>query len=659
MAKAISVILNLRDNASKGLIGVANRTKGVTKEMKGATRTVVSWKNSFNKSLDSMTSKVVKWGSATVGAIAGFAAKTGFSEAMDLEGYRMQLETATKDTEKAASIMKYAIDLANKTPFEGGQLVEGAAKFEAMGMSAKKWLTLTGDMAAATNKDFDQATEALIDAQTGELERLKEFGVTKAMIQQQAEDMFHDVQVVNNKGQIVDQEKFNEAMIQLMKDKYTGGMERQATTLKGVFSTITGVTKSALAKIAGMNEDGSVRAGSAFDLIRQKAVALSEKLQQWQSDGTLDQIANKFTTLVQSALDFAENVGGKLIQALDWISQHSEGVKDALTILGVAFAAFKIIGFIGNVVYAVHTLAEFGGMLKIVGGVARSGLLSGLTKGTTGLFNFTSKVVDLVGKTGTGIIGLVSKIGAGTLGIVTRLGSGIISVITKVPGLIQNFGTGVLTIVTKVGGGVIGVVGKIGGGVVGLVGKLATVNPMFLLIAAGIALAIAGGVLLYKNWDKVCAYATKLKNWVVGKFNAIRDGITGAFDTVKSKVKDVFDWFASKFEWISDKISWLRDAASNLPIVGGALEAIGIGSNASGTPYWRGGLTRINERGGEIVDLPSGTRIIPHDVSKKQVGGRSVTVYITVQGNVIGKKEFMEETGEYVTNKVCDALDVV
>lgn len=42
-----------------------------------------------------------------------------------------------------------------------------------------------------------------------------------------------------------------------------------------------------------------------------------------------------------------------------------------------------------------------------------------------------------------------------------------------------------------------------------------------------------------------------------------------------------------------------------------------IGANANGTSNWRGGLTRINERGGEIVDLPSGTRIIPHDVSKR------------------------------------------
>lgn len=40
-----------------------------------------------------------------------------------------------------------------------------------------------------------------------------------------------------------------------------------------------------------------------------------------------------------------------------------------------------------------------------------------------------------------------------------------------------------------------------------------------------------------------------------------------------------------------------------------------VGKNAKGTDYWRGGLTRINEEGGEILNLPRGTQIIPHDVS--------------------------------------------
>ena len=41
----------------------------------------------------------------------------------------------------------------------------------------------------------------------------------------------------------------------------------------------------------------------------------------------------------------------------------------------------------------------------------------------------------------------------------------------------------------------------------------------------------------------------------------------------------------------------------------------GIGHNASGTGDWRGGWTEVNERGGEIINLPRHTQIIPHDVS--------------------------------------------
>ncbi|MCL4069000.1 hypothetical protein M3484_20800 [Pseudomonas sp. GX19020] len=42
-----------------------------------------------------------------------------------------------------------------------------------------------------------------------------------------------------------------------------------------------------------------------------------------------------------------------------------------------------------------------------------------------------------------------------------------------------------------------------------------------------------------------------------------------------------------------------------------------VGANAGGTNNWRGGLTRINELGGEIMNLPEGTQIIPADVSKR------------------------------------------
>ena len=44
-----------------------------------------------------------------------------------------------------------------------------------------------------------------------------------------------------------------------------------------------------------------------------------------------------------------------------------------------------------------------------------------------------------------------------------------------------------------------------------------------------------------------------------------------------------------------------------------------VGHNAKGTNSWRGGFTEINEHGGEIIDLPSGTRIYPHATTMKML----------------------------------------
>lgn len=51
-----------------------------------------------------------------------------------------------------------------------------------------------------------------------------------------------------------------------------------------------------------------------------------------------------------------------------------------------------------------------------------------------------------------------------------------------------------------------------------------------------------------------------------------------------------------------------------------------IGANAAGTRNWGGGLTWINERGGELVNLPGGSQIVPHDVSMAMAqGGGQIT----------------------------------
>lgn len=163
--------------------------------------------------------------------------------------------------------------------------------------------------------------------------------------------------------------------------------------------------------------------------------------------------------------------------------------------------------------------------------------------------------------------------------------------------------------------------------------------------------AIAVGVLLYKNWDTVKAKAGEVWNSIKTAFGGIRDSITGSFSAAKEKVAGFFSWLDRKIESVpilgsiykggKNAVSWVADH---------------LDGNAMGTPYWRGGLTRVNERGGEIMNLPSGTQIIPHDVSVKAAGGRSVTVNVNIQGNVIGNREYTEQVGEYVGRKVLAAL---
>ncbi|MCO7160471.1 hypothetical protein NIA10_07690 [Agathobaculum butyriciproducens] len=163
--------------------------------------------------------------------------------------------------------------------------------------------------------------------------------------------------------------------------------------------------------------------------------------------------------------------------------------------------------------------------------------------------------------------------------------------------------------------------------------------------------AIAVGVLLYKNWDTVKAKAGEVWTSIKTAFGGIRDSITGAFSAAKNKVAGFFSWLDQKIESVpilgsiykggKNAVSWIADR---------------LDGNAMGTPYFSGGLTRVNERGGEIMNLPSGTQIIPHDVSVKAAGGRSVTVNINIQGNLIGNREYTEQVGEYVGRKVLAAL---
>ena len=327
---------------------------------------------------DSITSKISGIESRLKGLVAAklisggiSAIKSGGVAMMDqagkLEQYRNTLNVVMKDSKKAAEAYTWAVNYANKTPYETDEVVDATVKLTSYGMEAQKVLPLTGDMAAAMGKSIDQATEAIADAQTGELERLKEFGITKDMIVEQAGKRLQGIEVVNNKGQITNQRAFNAALFSLMQERYKGAMDIQSKSYNGLKSTITGVMKNTIAGMAGIAQDGSIVEGSAFDYVRQKMGLLADKLQTMQSDGTME-------ALSQKALQFAQYVGGAIDSAIpkvefafNYISTHGSQIEVLIKGIGIAFTTWKTINTISNGINAIKGVHD--SILTLKGGL--------------------------------------------------------------------------------------------------------------------------------------------------------------------------------------------------------------------------------------------------------------------------------------------------
>lgn len=109
---------------------------------------------------------------------------------------------------------------------------------------------------------------------------------------------------------------------------------------------------------------------------------------------------------------------------------------------------------------------------------------------------------------------------------------------------------------------------------------------------------------------------------------------------------------ASAASYVGEKLASAVDAAKSAATSAWSwasqkMDGLSLGHNASGTSYWRGGLTEVGEHGGEIIDLPQGSRIYPHATTMQMLrdsmgGGTPIAASpppITVTGNTFTVRE--------------------
>ena len=510
---------------------------------------------------------------------AGFTLKTAIEGAGNIEQYRNTLETVLKDSNMARKKLAWASRFANKTPFETEEVVGGMTKLQSYGIEGDRilkttnrtYLEMIGDMASGMGKSFDQAIEAIADARTGELERLKEFGITKNMIAEFGKSK--GLEIFNSKGQINDLELFNKTLFEMMDSRFGGAMEKQAKTFKGGLSTISGAAKSALSTLAGINEFGDIVENSPFQILRDKVIIpFANTLVKLQEDGTFTRWAENISNVFGEII----NVGGKVI---DFIVKWKEVLIPLASAIAGIFVINKIIVLIGALKTALAGFS-FNPIMLGIGAVIAIGVLLyrnwDLIKaklaalwGSIKAFgvkikDFFVKIWEKIKAFGKALWDIGKKMFMlfTPFGLIIRVGKLIIenwdlikAKLAALWGSIKAFGVKIKDFFIKIWEKI-----KDFGKALWDVGK-----KMFMLFTP-FGLIITIGKLVIENWDLIKAKFKELGSYLYNKildignfFVGLRDKAVDIFFKLIDKLKEVWETMkstaASAFDFILDYVA--------------------------------------------------------------------------------------------------------
>lgn len=145
-------------------------------------------------------------------------------------------------------------------------------------------------------------------------------------------------------------------------------------------------------------------------------------------------------------------------------------------------------------------------------------------------------------------------------------------------------------------------------------------------------------------------------------WNGCKDFVGTAFSSLADMVKVPINAVIAIVNGAIAKINDIKFTVPEwVPGIGGkgweGLDIPKIPTLAKGTDNWRGGIVQISEKGGEIVDLPSGSRIYPHDESvqmarqeaKKNI---SVTIAKLADSIVIREESDIDKIAEAIVRKI-------
>lgn len=437
------------------------------------------------------------------------------------------------------------------------------------------------------------------------------------------------------------------------------------------------VAQASLGIMGTTSKEASTTIWGSFN--KMKASVIDYQATMGQADGDTK---TAFDNMYQSATNFANNVKKVLANIWDNLPL-TEFQKKLIVTVAVAGPVLAILGQIGGAIGGIASgigaltkgwgklatgfgtlVTNAGGLLPLLSGLVTPLLIiSGVAVGVVALVtafqnlynsseSFRSSVDTLVstvqekfGQILAAIQPMIepiqemfSAIWDAIVGVFEALLPYIIPIITNIVTVVADVITAVINIVTPIITIISGIIQAM----------IDVISPIINGIVQVFGAVIEGVTGLWAAWSgTVGGIIEKVAGKVQEVAGKIKDFFKGAFDAVAG-------WASSIFGGIADTISSAFSGAMNgvkgiiNTVINGMNGATGIMNKIPGvsipkipnllhgTDNWSGGFARMNEGGrGELTYLPSGTVVVPHDISMKYAreSGQSNNVVAISSGN--------------------------
>jgi hypothetical protein len=296
--KAMSELKSEVDGISKSVTKSNDESIASTKKMSGAFSDV-------GKTLASVfaVDQLISFGKAILDTTVEF------------QKMEAVLTTALGSNSAAKAAMDQIVDFASTTPFQVDELTDSFVKLANRGfVPTMEQMRQMGDLASSVGKSFDQLTEAILDAQTGEFERLKEFGV-KASAQ-------GDVVQFTFKGITTEVAKSDKAIQEYLLS--LGNLEGVAGSMEAISKTTGGAISNLEDNITQLFKNIG---DSSSGFINWFVKDLNNVISSLRNMGEIVELMNPFKTIAESSDDAREYI----LRVNDSTNDLTRTVKDVAT----------------------------------------------------------------------------------------------------------------------------------------------------------------------------------------------------------------------------------------------------------------------------------------------------------------------------------------